>query len=187
MIFEHGHVDKNTTLAQFYTDFEEIMQWHSYPKHHILHHEDTVCNDLYLIKTGIARAFYYKDGQDITAHFAFEKTTITAIDSFIQRKRSRYNIELLEDATLAKVSHKDLYGLLEKKPEYEKFVRIYLEQIYVDLAERVEDLVFNTAKERYNKLLAKYPEILQRVNLKHIASYVGITPETLSRIRAMKD
>jgi len=187
MIFDYGHIGKNTALAQFNEDFEAIMQWHSYPRHHILHHEATVCNDLYLIKTGIARAFYYKDGQDITAHFAFEKTSITAIDSFIQRKRSRYNIELLEDSTLATVAHKDLYGLLEEKPAYEKFVRMYLEQIYIDLAERVEDLLFNTAKERYHKLLEKNPEILQRVHLKHIASYVGITQETLSRIRAVKD
>lgn len=187
MIFERGHIDKNSTFARFNADFEEITQWHTYSKHHRLHHEDTVCNDLFIIQTGLARAFYHKDGQDITAHFAFEKTTITAIDSFIQRKRSRYTIELLEDATLATVSHKSLYGLLDEKPEYEKFVRIYLEQIYIDLAERVEDLLFNTAKERYVKLIEKYPDILQRVHLKHIASYVGITQETLSRIRAMKD
>lgn len=184
MIIENVEGLDNDSLIQFYADFEQIMHKHSYSKHFLLHKEGAVCNHLYLINEGLARTFYYKDGQDITAHFAFEKSTITAIDSFIQRKRSRYNIELLEDTEVTSVSHQDLHGLLKNKPQHEKIVRLYLEQIYIDLAERVEDLLFHSAKERYFKLIEKNPKILQRVSLKHIASYVGITQETLSRIRA---
>ncbi|MBL4649976.1 MAG: hypothetical protein JKY03_09605 [Aureispira sp.] len=76
--------------------------------------------------------------------------------------------------------------MLDQNPTYEKFVRLFLEQIYIDLAERVEDLLFYNAKDRYDNLMLKNPSLFQRVNLGHIASYIGVTQETLSRIRAQK-
>ncbi|BDS12947.1 Crp/Fnr family transcriptional regulator [Aureispira anguillae] len=170
-------------LSSIMGDFQAIVQQKSFPKHHILHREGTICNHLYIIEKGIARAYYYKDGKDITAHFAVENGSITAIDSFIQRKRSRYNIELLEDSEVHLVAYQDIQLLLEQKPTYEKYIRLFLEQIYVDLAERIEDLLFHTAKERYQQLLQKNPSLIQRVNLGHIASFIGISQETLSRIR----
>lgn len=172
-------------LHEILEDFQSILQTNSYPKHHILHQTGTICQYSYLIEKGIARAYYYKDGKDITAHFAFENESITAIDSFIQRKRSRYAIEVLEEAVIHSIHYQDLQDLLAQKPQYEKYIRLFLEQIYVDLAERVEDLLFFSAKERYQKLLQKHPDLIQRVNLGHIASYIGISQETLSRIRNM--
>ena len=164
-------------------DFQGIMKLNTYKKNDKLHETNQMCNHLYIIQKGIARAFYYKDGKDITAHFAFENESITAIDSFIQRKKSKYVIEVLENSEVVSISHQDLHNLLDKKPEYEKFGRLFLEQIYVDLADRIEDLLFFTAKERYEKLIKNNAMILQRVNLGHIASYLGITQETLSRVR----
>lgn len=170
-------------LADLLTDFQKIMKKDSFSKKHLLHKEGTICNHLFLIEKGIARSFYYKDGKDITAHFAIENETITAIDSFIQRKNSRYSIELLEDSEIISISLQDMHTLLQEKPHYEKYIRIFLEQIYIDLAERIEDLLFHNSKERYDKLIENTPNLLQRVNLKHIASFIGITQETLSRIR----
>lgn len=184
MMFQNIAGLNNSIFNQLKADFEGIMKRDSYPKHFLLQKEGTVCSHLFFIDEGLARAFYFKDGQDITAHFAMENSTITAIDSFIQRKRTRYNIELLEDSIVTSFSHQDLHQLLEMNPQYEKFVRMYLEQIYIELAERVEDLLFHTAKERYDKLMEKEPSLLLRVSLKHIASYLGITQETLSRIRS---
>jgi len=184
MIFEQlKNLDKSI-VAEIFADFQEIISSSSYIKNQSLHSEGTTCNHLYFIESGIARSYYHKDGKDITAHFATENGTITAIDSFIQRKKSRYNIELLEDSKVISISHQDLQQLLERKPHYEKYIRIFLEQIYIDLAERIEDLLFHTAKERYNKLIKNNPNLLQRVSLNHIASFIGITQETLSRIRA---
>jgi CRP-like cAMP-binding protein len=172
--------------ADFYEDFNKIMNFQELPNKHLLHSEGTICNRLFILHKGLARAYYHKETKDITAHFAIENTTITAIDSFIQRKKSRYNIELLEDSSLSYINHDDLKKLLEEKPHYEKYARIYLENIYIDIAERIEDLLFHSAKERYEKLTSKFPTLLQRVNLGYIASYIGITQETLSRIRAAK-
>lgn len=185
MIFDNLNLSDEIS-ADFFEDFSKLMTFLELPSKHLLHCEGTICNRFFIIHKGLARAYYYKDAKDITAHFAIEKTTITAIDSFIQRKKSRYNIELLEDTSLSYINYDDWKKLLEDKPHYEKYARIFLENIYIDIAERIEDLLFYSAKERYEKLIQKFPTLQQRVNLGHIASYIGITQETLSRIRAKK-
>ncbi|MET3021712.1 Crp/Fnr family transcriptional regulator [Flavobacterium hydatis] len=185
MIFDNLNLSDQIS-SDFFEDFSKLMTFQEFPSKHLLHREGTICNQFFILHKGLARAFYYKDAKDITAHFAIENTTITAIDSFIQRKKSRYNIELLEDTSLSYVNYYDWIKLLEDKPHYEKYARIFLENIYIDIAERIEDLLFHSAKERYVKLNNKFPSLQQRVNLGYIASYIGITQETLSRIRAEK-
>lgn len=165
-------------------DFQQILTPMNLPKYHLLHTENTVCNHTFIIEKGAARVFYYKDGKDITAHFAFDGQALTAIDSQLQGKKSKYNIELLEDSTLFSLNWSDLELLFQKSILHERFGRLFLQQIYVELVERIEDLQFHTAQERYELLIQKQPQILNRVALKHISSYLGITQETLSRIRA---
>lgn len=163
--------------------FENLMSFEKYPKHHLLHEAGKVCNDMYIITSGIARVFYYKEDKDISCHFSAEQETITTIDSFIQRKKSKYNIEALEDLEVLRISHADLENLFESNPKYERFGRLFLQQIYMDLVERIDDLQLKTAQERYETLLTKKPYLFQRIASKHIASFLSITPETLSRIR----
>ena len=165
------------------SDYQKILIPHSFPKNHLLHIENKVCEHSYLIEKGAARIYHFKDGKEITSHFAFEGEAITAIDSLLQRKKSKYNIELLEDSTLFSVSYEKMEQLYQKSIIHERFGRLFLQQVYVDLVERIEAIQFHTAQERYDNLLRKQPHILQRVALKHIASYLGITQETLSRIR----
>ncbi len=164
-------------------DFQKILKPYSFPKGHTLHSEYTVCKHSYIIEKGAARAFHYKDGKDITSHFAFEGEAITAIDS-LNGEKSKYNIELLEDSSLFSVAYSDMEELYQKSILHERFGRLFLQQVYVDLVDRIEDLQFHTAQERYDLLMKKHPKILQRVTLKHVSSYLGITQETLSRIRA---
>lgn len=171
-------------IHQVVSCFSSIIRTKDYPKNQVLHHDQTVCNHLYFVKSGVVRTFYYKDGKDITAHIAIDQGAITAIDSFIQRKPSRYNIEVLEDSTLMLVSRHDFDQFLTENPQHERTARLFLEKIYIDLAERIEDVLFHSAQERYEKLVTQSPSIIQRVNLGHIASYLGMSQETLSRVRA---
>lgn len=163
--------------------FQNIMYYEKHPKHHILHEAGNICNHFYIITSGIARVFYFKEDKDITVHFSAEQESITTIDSFIQRKKSKYNIEALEDLEVLRISHTDLENLFESNPKFERFGRLFLQQIYINLVERIDDLQLHTAQERYQILLNKKPYLFQRVASKHIASYLGMTAETFSRIR----
>ncbi|WP_234859541.1 Crp/Fnr family transcriptional regulator [Aquimarina aquimarini] len=154
-----------------------------YKRNHILHKEGTTCNYIYIVKKGIARTFYHKEEKDISVHFALEGDVTTAIDSLISREKSRYGIELLEDCELKVISYGELQALLSKYPQYEEYIRAIILHSYVQLANRVEEFLFFNAKERYDNLIKEKPMLLQRVNLGHISSYLGITQETLSRIR----
>ena len=172
---------ENPELAEA---FQNIMEFEKYPKHHILHEAGRICNHMYIITSGAARVFYYKEEKDITVHISVEQESITTIDSFIQRKKSKYNIEALEDLEVLKISHSDLENLFESNPKFERFGRLFLQQIYIDLVERIDDLQLHTAQERYEILLNKKPYLFNRISAKHIASFLGMTPETFCRIRA---
>lgn len=160
-----------------------LMEKREFPKNHMLHKQGTTCHHIYLLEKGIARAFFYKEGKDITVHIAAEGELITAVDSVISLKKSRYNVELLEDSDIYLISYSKLQSLLAKHPQYEKYMRLILEQLYGEGADRIEQFLFYSAKERYNNLIKANPSIVNRVNLGHIASYLGMTQETLSRIR----
>lgn len=168
---------------EFAMALQEIMTYQTYSKHHILHETGKVCDHFYVITSGIARVFYYKEDKDITVHFSAEQESITTIDSLLQRKKSKYNIEALEDLEVFAVHIDDLEALFQKHPKYERYGRLFMQQIYIELVERIDDLQLHTAHERYEMLLTKKPMLFQRVSAKHIASFLGMTPETLSRIR----
>ncbi len=165
------------------SEFLDSMEKLSFPKNHMLNTQGTICSDIYLIEKGIARTFFYKEGKDITVHIATEGELITAIDSVISLKKSRYNVQLLEDSELYAISYAQLQSILSKHPQYEKYMRLILERLYAEGADRIEEFLFYSAKERYNNLMKTKPSILNRVNLGQIASYLGMTQETLSRIR----
>jgi CRP/FNR family transcriptional regulator, anaerobic regulatory protein len=155
-------------------------------KGEILLHEDKICNHLFLIKKGFLRGFHYHEGKEITAWFGFENDIATSIYSFVSQKPGFENIEVIEDSILYGISHDDLNTIYQQHPEFNYVGRLLTEKYYVDLMERTLCLQFQSAKESYNQLVATHPHILKRASLGHIASYLGISQETLSRIRAKK-
>ncbi|HKK40624.1 MAG TPA: Crp/Fnr family transcriptional regulator [Cryomorphaceae bacterium] len=169
---------------QIAENFAPILVEKYFQKGETIHSADRVCPYLFLVNEGVLRAFYFKDGKDITAHFAFTGEAITAPDSFILEKPSKYHIEALEDSRVFCVNNADLENYLDDNPHLEKLTRKFTQAIYLELLERIESLVFLSAKERYELLLKRNRNLLLSVNLGHIASYLGITQETLSRIRA---
>ncbi|MFD1755250.1 Crp/Fnr family transcriptional regulator [Rufibacter sediminis] len=156
----------------------------SIPRNSFLVQEGMVCNHLYFLEQGCLRGYYNLDGKEITYWFGFENHFITSFYSFISRKPGIENIQTLEDSTLWGISYEALNQLFDLHKDLERVVRIINEQYYIRLEERLMAMQFKTARERYEQLLESSPHILRRISLGQIASYLGISQETLSRIRS---
>ena len=163
--------------------FSPILQYKRYEKGKLLHKGSALTVDLYVVKSGTIRSFYYVDGKDVTAHFALEYGIIGAADSIIRGKKSRYEIEVLEDSEVFVLNYFEMETFLDEHPHLERLARQFSQSLYIELVERLEGMTFLSAKERYLHLISRFPNITQRVNLGHIASFLGITQETLSRVR----
>jgi len=141
------------------------------------------CKTIYFINKGIARIYYYKDGIDVTESFAAENNVIARVESLFTGKPSRKAIQILEDSEIVAIDANKLFKLYDSYPEIERLFRKIFEASHVETVNRIEGLQFHTAEERYKTLLEEDPSIIQRVPLKCIASYLGITQVSLSRIR----
>jgi CRP-like cAMP-binding protein len=164
--------------------FSKVMVRKEMKKGEILLKAEKICNHIYYIEKGLARTFYLKDGKDITDWISTEKNFSVSIVSFITRKPDRRSIELLEDSILWSIYYDDLQKLYSEYHEIERFGRLLVGMGLVQIQQRFDDLHFSSAQDRYKKLLNSNPTIIQRVPLGMIASYLGISQETLSRIRS---
>lgn len=142
------------------------------------------CKTIYFIRKGVARIYYYKDGIDITEGFYFENNIIARVESLFTGKPSRKGIQVLEDTELIAINAVLLFKLYDHFPDIERLFRKIFEAAYVDTVNRIEGIQFHSAEERYKALLQEAPNVLLRVPLKYVASYLGITQVSLSRIRA---
>jgi CRP-like cAMP-binding protein len=154
------------------------------PKNEFLISEGQICKYLYFLDSGCVRGFYNIDGKDITQWFGFENDFATSFRSFIAQVPTAEYIHAVEDCVLWSIAKDDINNLLKNFSEVEKLVRLIYEQYYIRLEERYANAHFKTATERYENLLQNEPHIVQRIPLGYIASYLGISQETLSRIRA---
>lgn len=143
-----------------------------------------VCRHLYFVEAGAVRGYYHIDDKEVTHWFGFEHDFITSFHSFITGIAAVENIQLLEGCILWRISKPQLEALYNDHHDIERVVRIAYEKYYIRLEERFVNGQFTSPKDRYLQLLQQAPHILQRVPLQMIASYLGTTPETISRIRS---
>ena len=153
-------------------------------KNEFLLQEGKICRHLYFLEKGALRGFYNLDEKEITHWFGFENDFVTSFHSFITQEPAVENIQLLEGSILWAISKDELTALFNSYHEIERLVRIAYEKYYIRLEERFVNAQFKTAKERYENLLQHTPHILEHAPLGCVASYLGISQETLSRIRS---
>ena len=179
-------INSITPIAE--EELHTILSYFKYETHskgHQLLDVGQICNKLYFMEKGLVRSFYVNEkGKEITIWFFNDEGFLTGVDSFFQQKPSMNTIELLEDSVLYSITYSELNMLFDKYHAMEKFGRLLSLQLLSDVVEKLNEIQFHTAKERYNLMLKKHPKITSRAPLGHIASYLGITQETLSRIRS---
>lgn len=154
-----------------------------YKKKDVILNKGEVDNYLSFVENGIARLFFEKENKDLTIRFVFEFQYLTVYDSFTQRTPSRCDVEALTDMVVWRVHYDDLQMLYKTHSVGNLIGRLTVEKLYVEKLNREFSLLSETAEERYLSLLKERPDLFQKIPLKHIASYIGITPQALSRIR----
>lgn len=181
------HFKQISTLSASSEDaLASLIQTHSIPKNQDLQQIGQTCQTLYFLKTGIARIYYFQDGNDVTEGFYLPYFLIARAESLFAGKPSKKAIQVLEDAEVWSIRTQDLFALYDTHRDIERlFTRIF-EGAYVQTIQRIENLQFHTAEERYRLLTQDQPDVLRKAPLKYIASYLGITQVSLSRIRAKK-
>jgi CRP-like cAMP-binding protein len=151
-----------------------------------LHKPNRVCEHTYFIKSGLVRIYYKKKDKEITDNFSAEGEWITSIYSFMKNVPDNCYIETLEKSELIAINILKLEKCFQDFPEMERFGRILISNYFVHQSERIISMQFHTAKEKYQFFCKTSKNKLSRLPLGMLASHLGITQETLSRIRAQK-
>ncbi|MCH7410236.1 Crp/Fnr family transcriptional regulator [Belliella sp. DSM 111904] len=159
----------------------------NFPKGHLLLHAQKCEKSIYFIKKGIVRAYSNTAENEVTFWFGKEGDAVISMKSYIANQPGYENIELLENSCFYEMNNTELQKLYNEHIEIANWGRKFAENELLKTEERLISRQFRTASERYDELLKNHPHLVQRVQLSHIASYLGITQVSLSRIRAAKN
>jgi len=170
------------------TEEEEIIRTYLSPKKlrkkQYLLQEGDVCRSIAFVEKGALREYSVdENGNEQIIQFAIEGWTISDLYSFITGEPATYNIDALEDSELVLISKAAHEELLTKNARYETYIRLQVTGAYLALQKRLNSVLSLSPEERYKNLVQSYPDLVQRFPQHMIASHMGLTPETLSRIR----
>ncbi len=158
----------------------------TYKRGELVHSADTICTKSFFIQKGLLRTYFIKDGKEISEYFCSEEEWVNSPRSFMQRMLDIYYIDAIENTDVFCLHVNDLVYLFENFPEMERYARLSMGTLFGHFIERITSMRFTTAKEKYQHFCKAYQHIYHRIPLGMTASYLGITQETLSRIRAEK-
>lgn len=163
---------------------ERLITFRSLKKGELLVTENQVCNEIYFIKKGILRSFFFNhQGDEITNCFAFENEFMASFSSFITQKAAEENIQALVDTELQVLSRDRLEKLYQSSSHWQEIGRKLTEMEYVTLQKRMISFQKLSGTQRYEELYQNHKKYLQLIPLRYLASYLGVTPRHLSRIR----
>lgn len=168
-------------------DIEKHFILKEFQHNKIIVREGQLSDKLYFVAEGAVRAYYLKDEKDITDWFAFEGDFICAINSYFLKVPSPHYLETIGKTVLLELPREKVQSLSDTHADFEKLKSAVLTKVMLQLQQRIVSLQFETAQQKYENLLKTRPDITQKIPLTHIASFLGITLETLSRIRNPKN
>ena len=188
------YADEYTSLREFalqLTNFSEA-EWRAHRdlltrrflrKGEFLVKAGEVCNYVSFINRGSLRVYMMVEDQEINKHFFFEHEYASDYCSFLTRRPGLLTIKALEDSELMELNYEKVQTLYEQFPVWQKYGRLVAEYLYISVAQRTQELLLRTPEEMYIKLIEEQSPIIARIPQQYIASYLGVQPESLSRIR----
>lgn len=179
------HISRYISLTgEEFDFFTSLLKQRKLKRKQYLLQAGDVCRYESFVNKGCLRTYSVNEkGQEHVLFFAIEDWWTGDLHSFLSSTESVYHIEALEDCELLQLDHDSLERLYKEVPKFERFFRIVIQNAYVSLQKRVSTSLSDKAEERYVSFIQKYPQLEQRLPQHQLASYLGITPESLSRIR----
>jgi CRP-like cAMP-binding protein len=162
------------------------LQTRSFKKDQHLLNRGSVCPHLFFIDSGLTKTYFNTSGKEFIMRFFCEKEMFTVLDSFIQQQPSAYSIKALETTEVSYIEQKDLLELCRKYHSIETFYRKLVSIASINMMKRISEMLEENAATRYHHFIKDNSHLLQRISLGDLASYLGITQVSLSRIRAQK-
>lgn len=167
-------------------DLESRISLVQFAKGELVHSAENICRKSYFIQKGLLRTYFIKDGKEISEYFSAEGEWVNSPRSFMQQKTDIYFIDALEVTNAFCLTVDNLLYLFNHYPEMERYARLSMGTVFGHFMDRITSLRFTSAKEKYQHFCETYHDIYHRIPLGMVSSYLGITQETLSRIRAEK-
>lgn len=166
--------------------YQDVCETVEIPAKTLLLREGEIANKIYFIKKGCLRLWFNNDGNEVTVQFFFENQSIASIESFRNHIPSQFNIETIEASTLLYINREHAFKILERSADLRKQLEEFTFERLLFYQDLFLSRIKNNPQKRYEELLNEHPEILLRVPQHYIASYLGITSVSLSRIRNRK-
>ena len=175
---------KYSTMSHDELDIlESVLVPKKYAKGEMILSEGDISQSIYYIEKGLVREFYYKNNKEVTEYLAVEGTIMMSIESLFKEKPSNLQIEALEPAIIYELPKKRLEEVALHNVNIQILYRKILEESLILSQHHADMLRFESAQDRYQKLVKNQPQLILRAPLVYIASYLQMTPETLSRVR----
>lgn len=175
---------KHPLSPQDLESFASILERKELLKGELFLNNSQVSKYIQYVDKGLVRQFYYKNGRDVTEHFTCENNVAVCIESFFRQEPTRLLIEALETTVLYCIPYNEIEILAYHKPEISILYRRFLEATLILSQQKADSWRFETVRERYERFMKEYPQAAKRAPIAHIASYLLMTPESLSRVRS---
>ena len=171
-------LDEDQTMAII-----ECIPVRQYEKGHVLLRDGQIATESYFNIKGLVRQYYIIDGEERTTRFFVEDEPIASMSSYLSKTPANHFLSCVEDTTLAVLTPEREQELFKRVPKFESLCRVSMEEDFGKQQQMLAAHITSSPEERYLKLLEEEPDLIQRVPQYHLASYIGVKPESLSRIK----